>query len=77
MNPRQYGQRILQIGQGKIVALLARGEAAEAAAVVDVHEKVLSPGLVDAHVHFREAGMTWKEDFGSGTRAAMAESQLL
>ncbi len=30
------------------------------------------PGLVDVHVHLREPGATHKEDFESGTRAALA-----
>ncbi|QQS18893.1 amidohydrolase family protein [Candidatus Saccharibacteria bacterium] len=30
------------------------------------------PGLVDVHVHLREPGQTEKEDFSSGTRAALA-----
>jgi len=30
------------------------------------------PGLVDAHVHLREPGYTYKEDFYSGTAAALA-----
>ncbi|MFZ2513073.1 MAG: amidohydrolase family protein, partial [Candidatus Saccharimonadales bacterium] len=30
------------------------------------------PGLVDVHVHLREPGQTDKEDFASGTRAALA-----
>ncbi len=30
------------------------------------------PGLIDAHVHLREPGATHKEDFDSGTRAALA-----
>ena len=30
------------------------------------------PALVDAHVHFREPGGTHKEDFDSGTQAALA-----
>ena len=30
------------------------------------------PGLVDVHVHLREPGATQKEDFESGTRAAVA-----
>ena len=33
---------------------------------------MIIPGLVDAHVHLRDPGMTEKEDFGSGTRAAAA-----
>uniref|UniRef100_A0A8C4S7Z4 Multifunctional protein CAD n=1 Tax=Erpetoichthys calabaricus TaxID=27687 RepID=A0A8C4S7Z4_ERPCA len=30
------------------------------------------PGLVDVHVHLREPGATYKEDFASGTAAALA-----
>ncbi|MGC8661137.1 MAG: dihydroorotase [Nitrososphaeria archaeon] len=30
------------------------------------------PGLIDEHVHLREPGLTYKEDFGSGTSAAAA-----
>lgn len=30
------------------------------------------PGLIDAHVHMREPGATHKEDWGTGTRAALA-----
>src|SRR3990167_10228084 len=30
------------------------------------------PGLVDIHVHLREPGQTYKEDFYTGTLAALA-----
>lgn len=30
------------------------------------------PGLIDVHVHLREPGGTHKEDFASGTAAALA-----
>jgi carbamoyl-phosphate synthase/aspartate carbamoyltransferase/dihydroorotase len=30
------------------------------------------PGLIDPHVHFREPGATYKEDWSSGTAAALA-----
>ena len=30
------------------------------------------PGLIDVHVHLREPGDTHKEDFASGTAAALA-----
>ncbi|SNQ47978.1 Allantoinase [Frankia canadensis] len=39
---------------------------------VDATGLVVLPGLVDVHVHLREPGMTRKEDFRSGTRAAAA-----
>lgn len=62
----------LAIDGGKIAARLAPGEPAQAVTVLDVSGLLLMPGLVDAHVHLREPGMTWKEDFASGTRAAAA-----
>ena len=30
------------------------------------------PGMIDVHVHMREPGATHKEDFSSGTAAALA-----
>lgn len=32
----------------------------------------MSPGLIDVHVHLRDPGATHKEDFSSGTAAALA-----
>ncbi|TXH37874.1 MAG: dihydroorotase [Rhodospirillaceae bacterium] len=58
------------INGGKITALLSPGEPAAAREVVDVHGCYLLPGLVDAHAHLREPGLTDKEDFASGTHAA-------
>lgn len=40
--------------------------------VIDCTGKYLLPGLIDAHVHFREPGMTHKEDFLTGSQAAVA-----
>jgi dihydroorotase len=36
----------------------------------DFGEKLILPGGIDSHVHFRDPGMTHKEDFGSGTTSA-------
>ncbi|MFC1711227.1 amidohydrolase family protein [Patescibacteria group bacterium] len=30
------------------------------------------PGIIDAHVHLRDPGLTYKEDFTTGTKAALA-----
>jgi dihydroorotase len=38
---------------------------------VDVKGKHILPGLFDGHVHFREPGMTHKEDFNTGSTAAV------
>jgi dihydroorotase len=40
--------------------------------VIDASGLLVLPGLIDSHVHLREPGGTHKEDFLSGTRAALA-----
>lgn len=40
------------------------------AQVIDATGLVVAPGLVDAHVHFRDPGFTHKEDIDTGSRAA-------
>ncbi|MBW2980430.1 amidohydrolase family protein [Candidatus Woesearchaeota archaeon] len=38
--------------------------------IIDVNHKLVIPGMIDCHVHFREPGMTHKEDFFTGSCAA-------
>ncbi|MDR0334278.1 MAG: dihydroorotase [Methanomassiliicoccaceae archaeon] len=38
---------------------------------MDVGDRVVLPGAVDPHVHFRDPGLTHKEDFVSGSTAAL------
>lgn len=42
------------------------------ALIIDVKDKLVVPGLVDAHVHFRQPGQEYKEDIYSGSRAGAA-----
>ena len=37
---------------------------------IDARGKVITPGLIDLHVHFREPGQSAKETIATGTRAA-------
>jgi dihydroorotase len=39
---------------------------------IDVRGMHILPGLIDAHVHFRTPGMTAKEDWTTGSKAALA-----
>lgn len=54
--------------------IIAMGEnlTSAGAEVFDAQGLVVSPGLIDMHVHLREPGLEAKEDIASGTRAAAA-----
>lgn len=39
---------------------------------IDASGLIMLPGLIDPHVHFRDPGQTYKEDFLTGTRGAVA-----
>lgn len=68
----EHGCDVLNVAihEGKIAALLPLDQAFQATQTEPVEGCLVLPGLVDAHVHFREPGLTHKEDFESGTRAA-------
>ncbi len=59
------------IEAGKIQAV-GTNLSADDAKVIDVTGKIVTPGLIDMHVHFREPGQEAKEDFESGSKAAAA-----
>ena len=38
--------------------------------VIDAKGCLVMPGLIDLHVHFRDPGLTYKEDIETGSKAA-------
>ena len=65
-------ERTICIADGRIAAVLSGGEEPPARQRIDAVGKLVLPGLVDAHVHFRDPGLTHKEDFSTGSAAAAA-----
>jgi dihydroorotase len=59
------------ISGGKIEEV-GREIVAPEASVINAQGKILVPGLVDVHVHFREPGQEYKEDLRTGSLAAAA-----
>ena len=64
--------RTLGISEGTIAAVIDPSETVVGRTEIDATGKFVLPGFVDAHVHLREPGFEYKEDFSSGTMAAAA-----
>ncbi len=70
----------IAIKDGKIEKILKReGNAKEEDAfqtadeeIIDASGLIVAPGLIDVHVHFRDPGLTYKEDIETGSAAAKA-----
>ncbi len=62
--------RDIRIKEGKIAKI--EKDLEEEEEVLDVNGKFVIPGLLDPHCHFREPGLTHKEDFYTGSKAAAA-----
>lgn len=58
------------IDGGKIKAIGHYPENGEYETVIDASGLTVGPGLIDVHVHFRDPGLTYKEDIGTGAAAA-------
>jgi dihydroorotase len=70
VNQDGVGRRDVGIKGGRIAALgdLSRASAGETIDATGLH---VLPGVIDTQVHFREPGLTHKEDLESGSRAAV------
>lgn len=58
------------IEDGRIKAIGTGFSEAEFDEVFDAKGQLITPGLVDVHVHLREPGFTYKETIEAGTRSA-------
>src|ERR1700751_4832458 len=68
----QAGEGVRDIGlrAGQIAAIGALGQAS-AAEIIDCKGLHILPGVMDTQVHFREPGLTHKEDLETGSRSAV------
>jgi dihydroorotase len=62
----------IAIKAGRIVAISSNSNLPESSKVIDATGLFVLPGIIDVHVHLRDPGYTYKEDFKSGTAAAAA-----
>ena len=64
------GVRDLGVTGGRIAAS-ATSRSDQAAETIDCRGLHVLPGVIDSHVHFREPGLTHKEDMETGSRGAV------
>ena len=62
------GEYNIGITDGKITEITKKDLKADNA--IDINSNYLLPGFIDPHVHFRDPGLTQKEDFKTGSEAA-------
>ena len=62
----------LAINDGNILRVGKEANMPEAGTKIDLEDLLVLPGLIDAHVHLRDEGKAYKEDFCTGTAAAAA-----
>jgi len=62
----------IAVDDGKIVGIGHASSMPRAEKFLELKGLHVLPGIIDEHVHFRDPGMTYKEDFLTGTSAAAA-----
>jgi len=60
------------INEGRILKIGKEATMPKAETKIDLKNLLVLPGLIDVHVHLRDEGKAYKEDFYSGTAAAAA-----
>lgn len=70
--PQGHLEADVLIREERVVALVDRGEVAEADRVIDATGAWVFPGLIDLHAHTRVPGYEYKEDYVTASKAAAA-----
>ena len=62
------GEYYIKVEEGKITDISKTSIRSDN--VIDIKHNYLMPGFIDPHIHFRDPGLTQKEDFKTGSLSA-------
>lgn len=71
VTPDRIFEADIAIQDGKFAAFGAPGTGWDAKEVVDAKGNYVFPGIIDCHAHLNEPGFEYREDFETGSRAAI------
>jgi dihydroorotase len=66
------GQWDIRVQDDKITAMGPNLAVLPGEEIIPADDCIVAPGFIDIHVHFRDPGLTHKEDLSSGSQAAAA-----
>ncbi|MBI3063220.1 MAG: allantoinase, partial [Deltaproteobacteria bacterium] len=66
VTPQETIKGGVAVSEGKFVAIGTDASLPKGKEEVDAKGKHILPGIIDGHVHFREPGISHKEDFTTG-----------
>ena len=64
----KIGNYSIKVEEGKITKISKTPIKADE--VIDIKDNYIMPGFIDPHIHFRDPGLTQKEDFKTGSLSA-------
>ena len=71
LNPSENMDKVIDVLiEDGLIKKKAENIQCDADKVIDAQGCYVMPGLIDLHVHFRDPGLTYKEDIETGSRAA-------
>lgn len=71
LNPSENMDKVIDIYvEDGVIKEKSESIERDADTVIDAKDCIVMPGLIDLHVHFRDPGLTYKEDIETGSRAA-------
>lgn len=68
----EFHEAAVILKEGRILDILPKSSIPLNIPLIDFGDNLILPGLVDVHVHLRDFEQSHKEDFSSGTKAAIA-----